>query len=235
MRTSNNGYRALSSRRTNAAITSAPETSPTITGALVHPRDGPSMMPNSNAVRPTTDSIAPTTSRPRGAPSGRGACDSWIVNVPAITPNTTMGTFTRKTEPHQKWSSRNPPAIGPIASPDVPNTTNAPNCSGVFVGGVHRGDDRECRCRDAGAADAHEGARRDELLRRSCAERGEQGRDREQHVAAEKDPATTVPIGERAHRVPASPRSRCCTCPLPTGARSWRHRASVRGTGGRRS
>ncbi len=29
------------------------------------------------------------------------------------------GTLTRKAEPHQKWSSRNPPTIGPITAPPV--------------------------------------------------------------------------------------------------------------------
>ena len=37
----------------------------------------------------------------------------------------TMGTFTRKIEPHQKSSSRIPPMTGPMARPAAPNTANA--------------------------------------------------------------------------------------------------------------
>ena len=32
-------------------------------------------------------------------------------------PTSTTGTLIRKTEPHQKWSSSNPPVIGPMAMP----------------------------------------------------------------------------------------------------------------------
>jgi hypothetical protein len=36
------------------------------------------------------------------------------------------GTLTRNTDPHQKWSSRNPPMMGPTASPVAPKTTKVP-------------------------------------------------------------------------------------------------------------
>ena len=36
---------------------------------------------------------------------------------PAISATITTGTFTRKTEPHQKWLSSQPPTMGPIAMP----------------------------------------------------------------------------------------------------------------------
>ena len=36
---------------------------------------------------------------------------------PATSATITTGTFTRKTEPHQKWLSSQPPTIGPIAMP----------------------------------------------------------------------------------------------------------------------
>ena len=35
----------------------------------------------------------------------------------ATRPITAMGTLTRKTDPHQKWARRNPPSIGPMATP----------------------------------------------------------------------------------------------------------------------
>jgi hypothetical protein len=84
------------------------------------------MIPKRSPVSPTTDSAAPTTSRRGQPPGGRGARDSGIVRIPTTTPAAMIGTFTRKIDPHQKWSSSRPPAIGPIASPAAPNTTNVP-------------------------------------------------------------------------------------------------------------
>src|SRR6202020_121710 len=45
---------------------------------------------------------------------GRAERDSGSRKTTATTATTTIGALIRKTEPHQKWSSRNPPTIGPI-------------------------------------------------------------------------------------------------------------------------
>ena len=50
----------------------------------------------------------------------RGRCglrDSVISQATAATAITTTGTLIRNTEPHQKWSSSQPPRIGPIGKP----------------------------------------------------------------------------------------------------------------------
>ena len=46
-----------------------------------------------------------------------GPVESGTTKQPATRATITIGTFTRKTEPHQKCSSRNPPATGPRAMP----------------------------------------------------------------------------------------------------------------------
>ncbi len=53
---------------------------------------------------------------------GFGSLDSGTSRAIAITATITIGTLTRKTEPHQKCSISRPPVIGPIAiaSPTAP-------------------------------------------------------------------------------------------------------------------
>jgi len=48
---------------------------------------------------------------------GDGSFDSGTTSAIATTPTSTNGTLIRKTEPHQKFSSRSPPVTGPIAMP----------------------------------------------------------------------------------------------------------------------
>src|SRR5262245_12914476 len=137
IRTSKSGALTRSARPTNRASAAAPMTSAAITSGDVQPRFGPSMIPNSKTPSPTTDRIAPSMSRRGRPPSGTGAFDSGRVLAPSTTPTATIGTLTRNTEPHQKWSSSSPPAIGPTASPVAPNTANAaiarPRSSGRYI------------------------------------------------------------------------------------------------------
>ena len=56
------------------------------------------------------------------APSGSGRVEDGFFElgtnqIAAISPARAMGTLTRKTDPHQKWANRNPPKIGPKATP----------------------------------------------------------------------------------------------------------------------
>ena len=61
----------------------------------VQPFDGASMMAYSTNARPTIDSTAPT-----GSSFGAdGSFDVGMRKTPAIRPITTIGTFTRNTEP----------------------------------------------------------------------------------------------------------------------------------------
>ena len=61
------------------------------------------------------------------APTGSGRCtcgffESGTTNADPTTPMHTIGTFTKKIDPHQNLDSRSPPAMGPMAipSPIVP-------------------------------------------------------------------------------------------------------------------
>ena len=71
------------------------------------------MIPHSNRPSPMMDSPDPIG-------SGReadGLREFGTSQIAAATPTTTIGTLTRNTDPHQKWASRNPPRIGPMATP----------------------------------------------------------------------------------------------------------------------
>src|SRR5262245_4442590 len=48
---------------------------------------------------------------------GDGSFESGTIRRPRIRATITTGTFTRNTDPHQKWLSSQPPTIGPIAMP----------------------------------------------------------------------------------------------------------------------
>src|SRR5215813_11045141 len=68
------------------------------------------------------DKATPTrSSRPRF-----GSRDSGTISETAITPNSTIGTLIRKTEPHQKCSSSAPPTTGPIATPRPTDPAQTP-------------------------------------------------------------------------------------------------------------
>ncbi len=79
----------------------------------LHPRPGASMMPHSSRPSPSIDKNAPIA-------SGReesGFFELGTSQIAPMIPSAAMGTLTRNTEPHQKCASRNPPRIGPRATP----------------------------------------------------------------------------------------------------------------------
>ncbi len=85
---------------------------PQTAGRLHSPDSPPVMMPYTKMPRPAIESSTPTRSiRP-----GLGSRDSGTSTKTATTPAMTIGTLIRKTEPHQKCSSRKPPKTGPIAT-----------------------------------------------------------------------------------------------------------------------
>ena len=93
----------------------------TITPDEVHPLVGASMIAQSRSPSPKIDRIAPTG-------SGWSASGFFDVGTTTTAPTnaiTTIGTLTKKMEPHQKLESNSPPAIGPMAmpSPMVPPHT----------------------------------------------------------------------------------------------------------------
>ncbi len=104
-------------------------------GARANPSDGRRRRParrsgasitvhTSRAMRPPIDSMSPTG-------SNRPACGSCEVGSscwPATRATTTIGTLTKKTEPHQKCSSSKPPVTGPRATarPDTPTRCRWP-------------------------------------------------------------------------------------------------------------
>jgi hypothetical protein len=76
------------------------------------------MIPYTRVVNATIDSSTPKgSSRP-----GCAFFEFGTISAMASTPAMTNGTFTRNTEPHQKYLSSAPPAIGPIAMamPEAP-------------------------------------------------------------------------------------------------------------------
>ncbi|MGV9995301.1 hypothetical protein [Streptomyces sp. NPDC003374] len=87
----------------------------------------------------------------------------------------TMGTLTRKTEPHQKWSSRTPASTGPAAMPtpaDVEEMAMAVARPGPVK--VHSRMP-EVRGHDQRGADAHRGPGGDQLARVAGVRRPDRG------------------------------------------------------------
>ena len=79
----------------------------------VQDRLGASMIPHNSMPSPTIDSTAPIGSGRLGC----GLRELGTRKAAAIRPAAATGTLTRKTEPHQKWTRRNPPRMGPMATP----------------------------------------------------------------------------------------------------------------------
>ena len=83
----------------------------------VQPRDCASMIAHTSDVRDAIERTDPSLST--GGVSGSD--DSGTSGLAASNAIATIGRLTRKTEPHEKWSRRSPPATGPIATP-IPET-----------------------------------------------------------------------------------------------------------------
>src|SRR5579872_1594649 len=113
------GEGARLSKATKHASTTAPNARAPITSGDVQPRFGASMIPQSSDPMPTTESRPPA-----GSVFGAdGFFEFGTRKQVAVNETMTMGTLTRKTEPHQKCERSQPPTTGPIATPrpEVPD------------------------------------------------------------------------------------------------------------------
>ena len=101
-----------------------------------------------------------------------GSREFGTMRRPATSATITTGTFTRKTEPHQKWSSSQPPTTGPIAMPRPETPAQIADGAAALLRREDVREDRQGRRHDERAADAHERARRDQHGRAMRRERG---------------------------------------------------------------
>ncbi len=110
--TSKTGLSARTSRRTNAASsTAAPAKAHSVIGES-HPLRGPSMIDHTRVVMPASESTSPgTSSRPCDL-----VRDSGSTSAAATSTASANGTFIQNTECHVKCSSSHPPAVGPMAT-----------------------------------------------------------------------------------------------------------------------
>ena len=107
------GWAEWCSHATNPARMATARTPAPTTHGDRHPRWGTSMIDQTSRVRPAVDATAPSTSMGRRT----GSRESGTSHSAATSPSRTTGTLTRKIDPHQKWASSQPPAIGPMAIP----------------------------------------------------------------------------------------------------------------------
>src|SRR5664280_2338111 len=107
------GWAEWCSHATNPARMATARTPAPTTHGDRHPRWGTSMIDQTSRVRPVVDATAPSTSMGRRT----GSRESGTSHSAATSPSRTTGTLTRKIDPHQKWASSQPPAIGPMAIP----------------------------------------------------------------------------------------------------------------------
>ena len=116
---------------------------------------------------------------------------------PAMIAPITIGTFTMNTEPHQKCSSRNPPATGPsaIATPATPDQRPIATRSLARVG-EHVREDRQRGGHDQRGADAHHRASSDERADVG-GERGRRRRQAEDHQPGGERTLATEAVTER--------------------------------------
>ena len=160
------------------------------------PHSGASMMVNTSVVIAAIDSTIPPRSR-RGAPA---SFDSGTSTTVATSATITTGTFTKKTEPHQKCSSSQPPLIGPAATA-MPRdgAPDADRLGPLDRLGEHVGDDRERRREDERRADAHQRPAGDEALGRADGA-GQRRRHAEHRQAGHEHPLAPVAVAEAAGR-----------------------------------
>jgi hypothetical protein len=80
----------------------------------VKPSPGTRMIAQTIAVRATIDRSAPIGSAGRA-----GLRDSGTSSAVPSSATAAIGTLIRKIAPHQKWSSRTPPTVGPATRPAI--------------------------------------------------------------------------------------------------------------------
>ena len=132
--TSSIGYGFRNSHSTKAARPRHATAKPITLAALSQPRSGAPMIVQRSTERPTIDSSEPT----RSSGAGSGSFDSGRTKCPIETAITTTGTFTRKTDPHQKWARRSPPTAGPSALPSALTAAQIPMARPRSLGSVKR-------------------------------------------------------------------------------------------------
>ena len=119
----------------------------------------------------------------RDRAAGRRRPSSWgRATSTAMIATMTNGTLTRKIEPHQKCSSRKPPASGPMATPrpDTPAHSAIARARSLGVA-EDVGEDRQRRRHDERRAEALDAAQEDQRVGRvdpRAAERAERRRSR---------------------------------------------------------
>ncbi len=109
---SSSGAGMVSWRRTKPYRAAAPSRAAASVGP-VKPWVAASLTAYTTAIMPTSD----RTTLIRSQGPGFGLRDSGRVRMPTRTRTAITGRLMRKTEPHQKCSSRKPPVIGPTAVP----------------------------------------------------------------------------------------------------------------------
>ena len=112
-RRSSIGWLLRHSHTQNSTSTMAAPPNHSSDSTLAQPWLGASMMAYTSALRPTTDSSAPTGSSGVSVES----LDLGTSTYPATRAPAMIGRLTRNTEPHQKCSSSRPEASGPRAAP----------------------------------------------------------------------------------------------------------------------
>ena len=106
------GYRAVASRHPNRPSATTARANAARVSPAAQPRCGASMMAYTRAATPTMDSRAPATSTGRCSGLREVGTSRW----PSTSASAASGTFTRKTDPHQKCSSSRPDPAGPRAA-----------------------------------------------------------------------------------------------------------------------
>ena len=152
------------------------------------------MIAQSNRPKPAMDSNPPAGS----GWSAAGFLESGTSSSAPTNPATTIGTFTRKTEPHQNLASSRPPAIGPIAMPSPMVPAHGADGTGTLrrvaedvVDDRQRGGDRQ------GRAYPHDRPPRDQESHRTR-EPGARGGSAEEGQTDEEEAPAAESIGQTA-------------------------------------
>src|SRR5512140_1307818 len=133
---------------------------------------------------PSSDSAALV----RSSGPGCGSRNSGRRKGPTASRSSMTGAPARKTEPHQKCSSRRPPANGPMAVPAEKLAIQAPTATVRSAG--FRNMLRIKERLDGASVDEHAGA---------GGEGGEHGREAERRCACEQQAAAADAVAEAAH------------------------------------
>src|SRR6266511_62542 len=121
-RRSSIGSRARASCRTKVAPASTARPSEPITAALIHQLEGASMIPETREVKATTERASPG----RSGRGGAGCRLSGTRIQPPARAAIAIGTFSRNTDPHQKFSRSHPPTMGPRGMPRLAIPVQSP-------------------------------------------------------------------------------------------------------------